>query len=133
MAPSSSESKLFVGRYLQALSGQNKTPEIVAQLVSDAALAEHILQVEAAFPGYEVVAEELIAEKDLVAVRATFVGVHRGPFAGIPPTAQFVSMPFMIIYRVADDRIVEHWMQFDSLGLMARLREASVVHSQSVA
>jgi len=124
MSLSSSESKQFVGRYLQALSGQPKTPELVARFVSDAALAEHICQVEEAFPAYEVIAEELIAEKDLVAVRATFQGVHSGPFAGIPATGRSVSVPFMIIYRVAGDRIVEHWMQFDAAALMSQLQVA---------
>ena len=126
MSLSSTECKQFVGRYLQALSGQDKTPEIVARFVSDAALAEHICQVEAAFPAYELIAEELIAERDLVAMRATFHGVHRGAFAGIPPTGRAVSAGLMIIYRVDGDRIVEHWMQFDSLALMAQLQDSAV-------
>jgi len=124
MTLSSSDSKQFVGRYLQALSGQAKTPELVARFVSDAALAEHICQVEEAFPAYEVIAEELIAERDLVAVRATFQGVHGGLFAGIPATGRSVTVPFMIIYRVAADRIVEHWMQFDAAALVAQLQES---------
>ena len=125
MSLSSSESKQFVGRYLQALSGQSKTPELVARFVSDGALAEHICQVEGAFPAYEVIAEELIAEKDLVAVRAIFQGVHHGTFAGIPATGRAVSVPFMIIYRVGDDRIVEHWMQFDGAALVAQLQDVT--------
>jgi len=123
MSLSSSESKQLVGRYLQALSGQSKTPELVARFVSDVALAEHIRQVEEAFPAYEVIAEELIAERDLVAVRATFHGVHRGLFAGIPATGREVSVPFMIIYRVSEDRIVDHWMQFDTSGLLSQLQQ----------
>jgi predicted ester cyclase len=125
MSLSSSESKQFVGRYLQALSGQAKTPELVARFVSDAGLVEHICQIEAAFPAYEIIGEELIAERDLVAVRALFQGVQRGPFAGIPATGRAVSVPFMIIYRVSNDRIVEHWMQFDGAALIAQLQEAA--------
>ena len=56
MSLTSTERKQFVGRYLQALSGQAKTPELVARFVSDRALAEHIQQVEAAFPAYELIA-----------------------------------------------------------------------------
>ena len=125
MASTSSESKQLVGRYLQALSGQHKTPELVAQFVSDTTLAEHIAQAEAAFPGYEIVAEQLIAERDLVAVRATFQGVHRGEFAGVPPTGRAVSAGLMIVYRVDGDRIVEHWMLFDTAGLMAQLQDTA--------
>jgi len=43
----------------------------------------------------------------------TFQSVHRGTFAGVPPTGRAVSAPLMIIYRISEGRIVEHWMQFD--------------------
>ena len=126
MSVSASENKQFIGRYLQALSGQAKTPELVARFVSDASLAEHIRQVEAAFPAYELVAEELIAERNLVAMRGTFQGVHGGSFAGIPATGRPVSAELMIIYRFEGDRIAEHWLQFDMPALMAQLTEAPV-------
>jgi predicted ester cyclase len=32
-----------------------------------------------------------------------------------------VTMPVILIYRIADDKIVEHWMQADALGLMQQL------------
>jgi predicted ester cyclase len=125
MTHSSTDSKQLVGRYLQVLSGQAKTPELVARFVADASLAEHIRQVEAAFPAYEFVAEQLVAERDLVAVRATFQGVHQATFAGIPATGRAVSAALMIIYRIEGDRIVEHWMQFDSAALLAQLSDAA--------
>jgi len=121
MTVSSAESKQVVGRYLQALSGQPKPPELVARFVSDPGLAEHIQQVEAGFPFYEVIAEQLIAERDLVAVRATFRGVHAAPFAGIEATGRTVVSDFMIIYRVEGDRIAQHWLYFDVGGLIAQL------------
>ena|SRR5437763_16508100 len=126
MSLTSTESKQFVGRYLQALSGQAKTPELVARFVSDPGLAEHIRQVEAAFPGYELIAEQVIAEGNLVAVRGTFQGVHRATFAGILATGRAVSAALMIIYRIEGDRIAEHWMQFDSPALMAQLQTAAI-------
>jgi predicted ester cyclase len=119
-----SENKQFVARYLEALSGKAKTPELVVRFVSDPALVEHIHQAEAGFPSYEIVADEVIAERDLVALRGTFRGVHRGTFAGIGATGRQVSAGLMIIYRIAGDRIVEHWMQFDGAGLMTQLTEA---------
>ena len=126
---SPSENKQFVAQYLQALSGKAKTPELVARFVSDPVLVEHIHQAEAGFPSYEIVADDLIAERDLVAVRGTFRGVHRGAFAGIGATGCEVSAGLMIIYRIADDRIVEHWMQFDTAALMAQLTEAQAARA----
>jgi predicted ester cyclase len=129
MSATSTECKQFVGRYLQALSGQRKTPELVEQFVVDPHLTAHIQQVEAAFPEYELIADDLIAERDLVAMRGTFQGVHRGPFAGIPATGAAVSAPLMIVYRVRDDRIVEHWLHFDGAALAAQLQAATVARA----
>jgi predicted ester cyclase len=120
---SPSENKQFVAEYFHALSGRSKSPDVVARFVSDRALAEHIEQAEAGFPSYEIVVDEVTAERDLVAVRGTFRGVHRGAFAGIAPTGRQVSAGLMIMYRIAGNRIVEHWMQFDASSVMAQLTE----------
>src|SRR5437867_4239789 len=112
MTGSSAENKQLIGRYLQALSGQAKPPALVARFVSHPALAEHIRQVEAAFPFYELIAEDLIADGDLVAMRGTFQGVHGGAFAGIEATGRAVTADLMIIYRIDNDRIAQHWLQF---------------------
>jgi predicted ester cyclase len=64
----------------------------------------------------------LIAEQDLVAMRGTFHGVHRGPFAGVPPTGRSVAAPLMIIYRLENERIAEHWLHFDGASLVAQLQ-----------
>jgi len=121
MSSSSAENKELVGRYLQALSGQAKPPVLVERFVSDAALAEHISQAEAAFPFYELIAEDLIAEGDVVALRGTFQGIHSGPFGGIEATGRSVSANLMIFYRIEDGRIAQHWMQFDVAALIAQL------------
>ncbi len=119
---SASTNKQLIASYLSALSGKAKTPELVVQFVSDPDLVKHIQDVEAAFPAYELIPEETIAEGDLVVVRAVFRGVHRGIFAGISPTGRAVSAGLMIVYRIADGRIAQHWMQFDMFGLMTQLK-----------
>ena len=126
---STTDNKQLVAQYLRALSGNPKPPELVARYVSDRALAEHIHQAETGFPSYEVVVEELMAERDLVAVRGTFRGMHHGAFAGIDATGRQVSAGLMIIYRVKDDRIVEHWMQFDGAAVMSQLIEAQAARA----
>ena len=40
---------------------------------------------------------------------------------GIAPTGKQVTMPLILIYRIADDKIVEHWMQADALGMLQQL------------
>lgn len=89
--------------------------------MTDPDLKYHIQFFEAAFPRYELIADDMIAEGDKVAVRATFRGTHRGEFFGIDPTGKTVSIPVMLIYRIADGKIVEHWMNADQLSLMQQL------------
>ena len=113
--------KRLVQEYLDALSGHPKPDALVARFVADAGLAEHIRQVEAAFPEYEIVPAQLIAEGDLIAMRGTFRGVHRGPFAGMEPTGRPVNQDLMIVYRVAGSLITDHWLHFDVPGLLAQL------------
>ncbi len=127
MNASIATNKQLVASYLNALSGQPKTPELVARFVTDPELLQHIREVETAFPSYEIVPEQMIAEGDLVVVRGAFRGVQRGAFAGIPPTGHAVSAGLIIVYRIGDGRIAEHWLQFDLLGLVEQLRQASAV------
>lgn len=115
------EARQVVQDYLNALSGHAKPGELLDRYLNDPGLKEHILQAEAAFPAYEFIAHQIIAEDDLVAVRATFRGVHKGEFAGIGPTGKQVSSNLMIIYRVKDGLIVEHWLQMDMKDIVDQL------------
>jgi predicted ester cyclase len=115
------DSKQLIKDYFKALSGQPKTEELLDRYMSDADLKEHIRVAEAGFPGYDVIDNQIVAEGDLVAVRCTFRGVHKGEFAGIPATGKRVSSDFMIFYRVSDGLIVEHWIQMDLKGIVDQL------------
>jgi predicted ester cyclase len=111
----------FIERYFTALSGTTKPANIVNQYVDDAVLMHHVEMFEAAFPKYELIADDIISEGDKVVVRATFRGIHKGDFNGIPATGKAVDISLMLIYRLANDKIVEHWMNADSLGLLQQL------------
>lgn len=116
-----SEATQVIESYLEAVSGKRKTEEVIEQYVSDPALKEHIRQVEAAFPYYELTAEQLVGEGDTVAFRGKFRGTHRGEFAGIPPTGKLVSADLMLFYRLDGGKIAKHWMVLDTMALMSQL------------
>jgi predicted ester cyclase len=120
---STTESKAFIQQYLDAINGKAKPLELVKHYVADAdeALQQHIADAEAAFPHYELIAEDLIAEGDKAVVRFSLRATHQGEFMGIPPTGKTINVPGMIIYRIATGKIVEHWMQIDSVALMQQL------------
>jgi len=125
---STAESRAFIQRYAEALSGKAKPPALVNQYVadSDEALKQHIADGEAAFPRYEMIGEDLIVDGDKVVLRFAWRGTHQGSFMGIPATGRQINVPGIIIYRLAKDKnnetkIVEHWMHVDSAALMQQL------------
>jgi steroid delta-isomerase-like uncharacterized protein len=73
-----------------------------------------------ATPGYHQI-EDMIAEGDKVVTRLTAYGTHVGEMAGIPPTGHKLTMTAIAIHRIADGKIVEHWSDKDTLGLMQQL------------
>ena len=128
---SAEENKALIAEYFEAISGKDKPAEVQDQYISDRdqALKDHIAMFEAGFPLYELIADDVIAEGDKVVVRATFRGTHKGEFAGIPATNLEVEIPLILIYRIEDGKIVEHWMQADVMGLMQQLGALPVPES----
>jgi steroid delta-isomerase-like uncharacterized protein len=121
------ENKALVERYLKAINGNVKTPQMADEFIadSDAGLKQHIAVAEAAFPRYSLDPEDIFAEGDKVLVRFTLRGTHHGDFMGIPPTGRTVAVPGLIVYRIADGKIAEHWMHMDNMALMQQLGIAS--------
>jgi steroid delta-isomerase-like uncharacterized protein len=65
--------------------------------------------------------EDLIAEEDRVAVRLTAGATQVGPFLGLSPSGKTYSIGEIHIFRIRDGRVVEHWHQFDGLGMLRQL------------
>ena len=63
---------------------------------------------------YEVL--ELIAERDLVAVRTVMHGVHTGPIRALALTGRGFAMSQSHWFRVEGGQVVEHWANRDDLG-----------------
>ena len=120
------EPKTFIQEYFEALSGKPKTLELVKKYVSDKELAEHIMAYEKAFPGYELIIEDLFYEVDKVAVRARIKAEHKGEFMGIAPTKKFIDVPLSVFYLLKEDKIEKGWLYIDRLELMDQLGVATL-------
>ncbi len=118
---STAENKDLVARYFAALSGKAKTAAVVAEFSDSPELKQHIEGFEAAFPKYELFADEMIAEGDKVVVCARFRGTHNGDLMGIAPTGKTVTLPFMAVYQVAEGKITSFNLVFDQMDLMKQL------------
>ncbi len=65
--------------------------------------------------------EEEIAEGDKVVQLVVMSGRHAGPLMGHEPTGKKFTVRHIYIWRIADDKIVDHWGSRDDLGLLTQL------------
>ena len=77
--------------------------------------------VRRAFPDHHYTVEDVISEGDKFAVRLTATGTHLGDFFGIPPTGRHATWTETRIVRVVDGKVVDHWANTDSLGMLRQL------------
>jgi steroid delta-isomerase-like uncharacterized protein len=66
--------------------------------------------------------DDLIAEDDRVVARLTASAKPVGEFMGMPPTGRSYTVDEIHIFRIADGKIAEHWLQMDSMGMMKQLK-----------
>ncbi|SRR6266542_6943961 len=74
-----------------------------------------------AFPDMRLTIEDEFADGDTVIQRGYFTGTHTGEYNGIPPTGKKVKMNAIHIWRFANGKAVENWVQIDQLSLMQQL------------
>ncbi len=115
---SEDQNKAVIRRYFEAISGKDKPRDAMGEFVEEEPLKEHIAYFDAVLPRYELIAERMIAEGDLVSVIGRVRGTHMGELMGIPPTGKTVDFPIHITYRMANGKIVDHWLLSDNLSLL---------------
>jgi steroid delta-isomerase-like uncharacterized protein len=72
----------------------------------------------AALPDLRNVEQDIIAERDIVSVRAVVEGTHKGDLLGIPASGRQVRWDAVDVYRVADGKIAEEWAADDLLAFV---------------
>ncbi len=65
--------------------------------------------------------DEAIAEGDMVAVRWTARGVHKGELFGVPPSGKEISFWGVDIYRIVNGKIVEAYVVYARLPILQQL------------
>jgi steroid delta-isomerase-like uncharacterized protein len=78
-----------------------------------------------AFPDIQDIVEDIVAEGDKVVVRWMSSGTHQGEFMGVAPTGRHVTFTGMRLFRIADNKIVESWVNIDERGLQEQLGAVS--------
>jgi steroid delta-isomerase-like uncharacterized protein len=120
---------IFADRFLfHAIVHTGMAPQVI-ECTPDSEKTFYVHR-RAAWGGWNVTIEEMIAEGDRVVVRWTSHGVHKGETHGLPPTGRRVTNSGVNIFRIADGKIAEVWDIWDrlwlwqQLGVLPELREA---------
>jgi predicted ester cyclase len=71
-----------------------------------------------AFPDIHANIEHVVAENDLVVVFLNFTGTHKGEYQERPSTNKQVTTRSADLYRIENEKIVEHWDVVDQLNLL---------------
>jgi predicted ester cyclase len=73
------------------------------------AYVEGLKAVCAGFPDYHWELQELVVEENTIAARLIGQGTHTGLFDGIAPTGRKITTQELVIYRIADGKIIQCW------------------------
>jgi steroid delta-isomerase-like uncharacterized protein len=74
-----------------------------------------------AFPDVQVHVEHVVGEGDMVVFHDSVTATSTGDFFGVPPNGARLRWTEIHFFRVSDGRIVEHWTNFDQLGILRQL------------
>lgn len=74
-----------------------------------------------AFPGSQIVLNDVISAGTKVACRLVIEGTHAGAFQGIPSSGNAVSVSAFTILRFLDGKCAERWSLVDSLMLLRQI------------
>ena len=73
------------------------------------------------FPDAQETIEDIVAERDRVAVRHGFQGTQKGAMGPYPASGRLMSAQYLAIYRLAEGVIAEAWVEWDNLSGLVQL------------
>ena len=74
-----------------------------------------------AFPDLKFDVEDQIAEGNKVATQLKVHGTHKGDFQGIAPTGKQITTWGISIWELADGKLLQEHVSWDTLGLLQQL------------
>ena len=134
------ENKAIAGRFFEDAWNQNKTDDLAEYIWTDRIhhfgarvaregpdeLRAAIKNWRGAMPDYRCYIGDMIAEGDRVATLLRFTGTQTGTFevAGrtLAPSNAKLDEAEILIFRMANGKIVESWATWDRLSVLQQLR-----------
>jgi steroid delta-isomerase-like uncharacterized protein len=126
------ENKRIVRAFIETAFNQHEADKAAASLTPDMKwhggtlgtvegrenVAGLVRTIVDALPDLHNVEQDIIAERDIVAVRAVVEATHEGDLLGIPASGRHVQWDAVDVYRVADGKIAEEWAADDLLAFV---------------
>jgi steroid delta-isomerase-like uncharacterized protein len=74
-----------------------------------------------AFPDIHVHVDDVVSEGDVAVFHDHVTATSRGSFFGLPPNGAVLEWTEIHWLRISEGKIVEHWTNFDQLGILRQL------------
>lgn len=106
--------EVFNGRQLQQLSRYITADGITHTHMPGAqpgvtGFQQFLREIWQAFPDCRVTVQDIAAEANVVAVRLSVSGTHRGPYGKVRPTGRSFTVVQLHWFHVVDGKLTEHW------------------------
>jgi steroid delta-isomerase-like uncharacterized protein len=96
-------------------------PNLSGSAVGPEAYKRQVTRFISAFPDLRFTVEDIVGEKEKLAVAWTISGTHKGEFMGIPATNKKVSVDGITISHIVDAKIMDSYLSWDAWGMMQQL------------
>lgn len=136
-APAADARDLLVQYFEQVLNGKRLqamdqifAPDVVyhsagsADLQGLGALKDWVAAYLAAVPDYHATLLDSFGVGDRAVLRWSCTGTQKGILLGFAPSGKHFTLTGMTVFRVTAGRVVEGWIERDSLGLFRQLEGA---------
>jgi steroid delta-isomerase-like uncharacterized protein len=80
-----------------------------------------VLATRKAFPDVHVHIENMVADNDFAVFHDKVEATSKDDFFGVPATGKRITWTEIHFLKIAGGRIVEHWTNFDQLGILQQL------------
>jgi steroid delta-isomerase-like uncharacterized protein len=96
-------------------------PNVTGSAIGPEAYKRQVARFIAAFPDLHLKMEDIVEEKDKLAIAWTITGTHKGELMGISATNKKIFVTGITIAHFANGKIMDSYISWDTLGLMQQL------------
>ena len=130
----STENEAVVRRYLDETFNQGNLSSVDETVATDyvnhdpanpvtgtEAVKDLATKYRSAFPDLVIRVDDIFSQGDRVAVRYNWSGTHNGDLGGIAATGRATHGQGILICRMADGKMAEGWLNWDTLGMLQQM------------